>query len=475
MKKVKLFVDNFLVYGIGGIISKIIPLIMVPIITRIMPNSSYFGISDMQNTLVSFCSAFAIFGMYDAMYRMFFEKSENEFKIEICSTTFIFTLIMSTTVSILMVLFRDPLARIFFKDESLCYLVYIAAITTFVSGTNSIVAAPTRIQNKRKIFLIMNTVGPVLSYGISVPLLLSGYYYIALPLAALFSGIFNEVIFWRINRHWFKIKQFSKQYLIELLKIAIPLVPNFLIYWVFNSSDKLMITQMIGTKATGLYSVGSKLGLASQLIYTAFAGGWQYFAFTTMNDKDQVKSNSNIFEYLGIISYICTSLICLFAHLIYTLLFTGNYIDSYIVAPYLFLAPLLQMLFQVESNQFLVIKKTWPNMLILSTGAVANVILNYLLIPILGIEGAAIATLVGYTVSDIICTLVLIRLQLMVISKRFILCSLIMIAFIFIWRILTLNSFFYSLVATGCLITILIYLYKRSIRSLANGIRDSVI
>jgi O-antigen/teichoic acid export membrane protein len=232
---------------------------------------------------------------------------------------------------------------------------------------------------------------------------------------------------------------------------------------------------MIGTKATGLYSVGSKLGLASQLIYTAFAGGWQYFAFTTMNDKDQVKSNSNIFEYLGIISYICTSLICLFAHLIYTLLFTGNYIDSYIVAPYLFLAPLLQMLFQVESNQFLVIKKTWPNMLILSTGAVANVILNYLLIPILGIEGAAIATLVGYTVSDIICTLVLIRLQLMVISKRFILCSLIMIAFIFIWRILTLNSFFYSLVATGCLITILIYLYKRSIRSLANGIRDSVI
>jgi len=30
------------------------------------------------------------------------------------------------------------------------------------------------------------------------------------------------------------------------------------------------------------------------LIYTAFAGGWQYFAFSTMKEDDQVQSNSNI-------------------------------------------------------------------------------------------------------------------------------------------------------------------------------------
>ena len=54
--KFKLFTENFLVYGVGGIISKIIPLIMVPIVTRIMPNSTYFGISDMSSTVLSFTS-----------------------------------------------------------------------------------------------------------------------------------------------------------------------------------------------------------------------------------------------------------------------------------------------------------------------------------------------------------------------------------------------------------------------------------
>ena len=69
-------VENFLVYGLGGIISKLIPLIMVPIVTKLMPSTDYFGISDLSNTVVNFASSIAIMGMYDAMYRMFFEKED---------------------------------------------------------------------------------------------------------------------------------------------------------------------------------------------------------------------------------------------------------------------------------------------------------------------------------------------------------------------------------------------------------------
>ena len=43
----------------------------------------------------------------------------------------------------------------------------------------------------------------------------------------------------------------------------------------------------------------------------------------------------------------------------FELFFKGEYIKGCIVAPYLFLGPLLLMLFQVIGNQFLVVKKTW--------------------------------------------------------------------------------------------------------------------
>ncbi len=460
MNKFKLFIENFIVYGFGGIISKIIPLIMVPIVTRIMPSTDYFGISDLSNTVVNFGSALAVMGMYDAMYRMFFEKKEEEYRKTICSTALGFTMFTSVVVFVVMLAGRKYIAQYFFSDKEYSYVVYLSAIATLIGATNSIVSAPTRMQNKRKIFLITNTISPIISYAISISLLLRGYYVIALPLAAVISGAVIEIVFAILNRQWFTLKLFDKKLMGQLLIIAIPLLPNFLIYWIFNSCDKVMITNMIGVGAAGIYSVGSKLGGCSQLIYTAFAGGWQFFAFSTMKEERQVENNSLIFEYLGIISFIAASFICAWSYWIFELLFTEQYLSGYIVAPYLFLAPLLQMLFQVAGNQFLVVKKTWPNMLILSAGALLNIAINYTLIPILGIEGASIATLAGYVISDIVCVMVLCKMKLMVISRRFILAALIMTVFTLLWRLLFTNNIIVG-TAMAMLVTVMyILIYK---------------
>ena len=441
MAKIKLFLENFLLYGLGGIISKIIPLIMIPIVTRLLPSAEYFGLNDMSNTIMSFATYFAILGMYDAMYRMFFDKDDEQWKKSVCSTTLLFNICSSFIVFLILIIFRKTLATFFLNNEKYSYIIYITAIATFVGATNSIVSAPTRMQNKRKIFLITNTISPILSYSVAIPMLLKGYYLVALPLAGLCSSLIMEIIFLVLNKEWFNYKLFSIDLLRELLGLGIPLLPNFLIYWVFNSCDKIMLVKMDGLAASGLYAVGSKLGLASQLIYTAFAGGWQYFAFYTMNDENQVRNNSRILEYLGVISFSATLFICAIAKPIYQILFEVEYHSAFIVSPYLFLAPLIQMLYQVAVNQFLVIKKTWPTTFILSFGAIANVLLNYYLIPILGIEGASIATLMGYAISTIICVVVLTYMGLVDLSTNFYLSVFVCILGIVVWRFCTINSF----------------------------------
>nr|WP_294693516.1 oligosaccharide flippase family protein [uncultured Blautia sp.] len=471
MNKVKLFIENFLVYGLGGIISKIIPLIMVPVVTRLMPSTEYFGISDLSNTVVSFASAIAVMGMYDAMYRMFFEKENEEYKKGICSTALVFTFFTSVMVFLVLVLLKKQVAYYFFSDTKYAYIVYLSAMATLVGATNSIISAPTRMQNKRKIFLITNTLSPMISYGIAIPMLITGHYTIALPLAAVISGITMEISFGILNKEWFSVKWFSVELLKQLLLIAIPLLPNFLIYWIFNSCDKVMITNMIGIGAAGIYSVSSKLGNCSQLIYTAFAGGWQFFAFSTMKESNQVKSNSLIFEYLGIISFVATAFICAWSYPIFKILFTNQYLEGYMIAPYLFLAPLLQMLFQVAANQFLVIKRTWPNMFILFIGAIVNIVINYFLIPIMGIEGASLATLFGYVVSDIICVIVLCKMKLMVLEKRFIISVIIMISYLAIWRIFIKNNYILGTVLAIIISIVFAFYYKKEILKIVNMLR----
>ena len=465
-RKSRLFVENMLIYGLGGIISKALPIIMIPIVTRLMPDSSYFGLSDLTTTVVSFAQAIALMGMYDAMYRMFFEREEVEYKKNVCSTAFIFAVFSSTVVFLVLLMSKEWISEWVFKDSQYTYLVYLCAISVFIGTTNSIVSAPTRMLNRKKVFLVINTFGPIMSYAIAIPLILKGFYVIALPLAGVLSCLILEVAFGVLNRKWFSFRYFNKIILKQLLAIAVPVTPSFLIYWVFNSCDKLMIANIIGVAAAGIYAVGAKLGHASQLIYIAFSGGWQYFAFSTMKDENQVKTNSCIFEYLGVISFAITAFVCAWSYPICRVLFSGDYVDGYIVSPYLFLAPLLQMLFQVAGTQLWTIKKPWPNMLFLLAGAIFNICLNCILIPIIGIEGAAISTLLGYALSLTLSVSVLSRMKLMILTKRIAVATVIQIVYMGIWRLFLQKMVFISTTLAVLITIVYIFLYRDDLKRL---------
>ncbi len=450
MNKFKVFVSNIFIYGFGGIISRIIPLIMLPVVTRIMPNSSFYGLNDLSNMIISIGQAIAVFGMYDAMFRLFFDKEDKEFQRQICSTALFVALITTVLVFFLMLGFHDVIARVVFKDVKYTYLVYLAAFAVLVGATNNIVAAPSKIQNESKVFIIANTLSSVISYSFAIPLLLRGFYTSALQIAHLGAALLIESYFIYRNRVWFKRKNVNKKYIKPLLKIAIPLMPSFLIYWIYNSADRLMIQYFLNAHEVGIYAISAKSGQISNLIYTAFTGGWLYFAYSTMKEDRQVENNSRIFEYLGIISFVISMLVCGFSYIIFRIVFTDEYLPGYKAAPYLFLAPLLQMLFQVAGNQFIIMKKSWPSVLILLIGAITNVGFNILLIPKLGIEGASIGTLSGYVIADIICVITLVKINKMVVSARFLISTVMTGIFFFVWGFVL-----YRLIVMGIIISIM--------------------
>lgn len=466
MSRFKLFVENLLVYGLGGVISKLVPLLMLPVITRLMPNTFYFGLNDISVTIVSFGSAIAVMGMYDAMFRMFFEKDDEDYKKSICSTALSFTICMSILVFLILVIFRKFWAELFFDDVRYTNLLMLTAMSVLIGATNSIVSAPTRMRNQKKIYLITNTLSPIISYSISIPMLLHGMYVIALPLASVISALSIEIIFGILNRNWFSFKKINFASLKQLLIIAIPLFPNFLMYWVFNSSDRLMISQMMGMEYNGIYAIGGKVGQVSQLIYTAFAGGWQFFAFSTMKDKDQVEMTSIIFEYLAVITFGAGILMAACSKTIFQILFEGDYAQGYEVAPYLFLAPLLLMLFQVIVNQFIVIKKTWYNLVALTIGALSNIVFNYFLISVMGIEGAAVGTLLGYIIAIVITAVILTKMKLIKIRARFYGTSTICIVYLACWRLFFREKIFLGLPAGIAICLIYIILYRKEINRL---------
>jgi O-antigen/teichoic acid export membrane protein len=457
----KLLIENLLVYGLGGVISKAIPLVMVPIITRLMPSSFYYGMDDLTNTIISLFTSIAVMGMYDALFRLFFDKEDQDYRKSLCSSAFVFTMIMAGFVSGIMVLLREPISQLFYSDPSYGNLVMLAAIGVFVGATNSIMVAPTRMKNQKAAFLITNALVSCVSYGISIPLLLNGYYLIALPIAGILASVLGELAYYFMNRSYFSFKNVNWRYIKSMVAIGLPLLPNFLFYWVFNSSDKVMITNMLGANEEGLYAIASKFGQASQLIYTAFAGGWQYFAFSVMRDKDNKTVISKVFEILALVSLMATLAVTCCCKWLIQWLFESEYWPAYICVPYLFLSPLLLMLFQVGSNQLLTIKHTLENFIALAVGAGANIGLNYLLIPLMGMEGASLATFIGYFLSILIILVIVYLKKLMFVRLKTIVFFILFLLVFIAMRLNSLSWYWMNIPLTFlfCLLVFLFY-YK---------------
>ena len=111
-------------------------------------------------------------------------------------------------------------------------------------------------------------------------------------------------------------------------------------------------------------------------------------------------------------------------------------------------------------------------MVILAGGAVVNVILNIILIPIMGIEGASIATLCGYIVSNIVCVLVLCRMKLMVISRRMIASVALITLYFILWRLLFPSDILIGALSAILLTLIFILMYKKDLTLLLKGTKS---
>lgn len=469
MKKnrMKLFLENFIFYGGVSMLQKALPFITLPIITRLLVDPSAYGIADMFNLIISFGSALAVLGIYDAIFREFFEEKDNkEYQKKVTSTGMNIVLISGLIIMILVLVFRTFIGKKVLGDEIYSNLVVLSGVGIYLSAISSIVSVPTRLRNQRKVYLIRGLTFPIIGFGVTIISIKLGYTYEALIYGTIGMSIISVISFYFINKNDFSLKIFDKKVAKELLKIGLPLVPTFLIYWIFNSMDRVMINRILGASELGIYTVGSKVASISQLIYSAFAGGWSYFAFSTMKDEKQVETNSKIFEYLGVISITVYILAQPFISPVFNLFLKGDYIRGKEVFSFLFLSPLILMLYQTVGNQVIVIKKSYLTTLALLFGAVLNIILNLLFIESYGIRGAAFSTLNSYTVSVIMMYLICYKYKLFIASKKILLISFFILSGIYFDFFF--NEYVYYKLIYGSTLLIIIKIYLKDLKKLLN-------
>ena len=191
---------------------------------------------------------------------------------------------------------------------------------------------------------------------------------------------------------------FKLRLLKQLLNFSIPLVPASMLVFVSLYVDRYMIKILLDLESVGHYGVAVRLASAASLLMISFQMAITPLVYKHYNEPDTPESLAVIFKYFVVFAVFFFLVYSLVAEELLILLTTPEFYLVANVIPLLVLALLFSNMY-VFMPGIGIRKKTHLMLLISVVAVVINIALNYLLIPIFGIFGAALAKAIGYFIA----------------------------------------------------------------------------
>lgn len=218
------------------------------------------------------------------------------------------------------------------------------------------------------------------------------YMIIALGAAVVYKKLGGRPLRFNFNtaKHLFSK---SRYYIVSNMMIAI-----------FAQTDRIMLKLMIDDAATGYYSAAVTCAGMTGFVFSAIIDSFRPMIFDDKknNEKQYEKDMCRLYGIIIYLSLIQSLAITLFSGLIIQILYGAAYSASINVLKLVVWYTTFSYLGSVRNIWILAEDKQKYLWIINLSGALANVVLNYISIPIMGIMGAALASLVTQIFTNVL-------------------------------------------------------------------------
>ncbi len=379
---------NTVIFALGNFGTKFIGFLLVPIYTNILSAGEY-GTIDLIHTLVLVLVPLLSCNLCEGVMRFSLDNGADHKKIlsiGICALFFVTIAgLLVFVLSFFDLLISDYVVYLYFYTLTMSYsqmfMCYLRGREMLMQYALGNIFQALCIAGFNIILLV------VLNRGIK------GYFeayilaYIVITIYALVVGkIHRELRHFSIDRNLGR----------KMFCYSIVFVPNSFMWWIINSSDRIMLTMMVGASANGLFSVAYKIPTLLSTITSVFNQAWSYSAIREQGTKDEEKYSNEIYQRLVSIVMICASALMLILKPFMKIYVGNEYYEAWRYMPVLILGFVFSTLGSFFSTSYTVYKDSMGFLKSGTAGAFINVLLNFTLIPIWGVMGAAIATLASY-------------------------------------------------------------------------------
>ncbi|HGJ2980207.1 TPA: oligosaccharide flippase family protein [Streptococcus pneumoniae] len=389
MSKYKELAKNTGIFALANFSSKILIFLLVPIYTRVLTTTEY-GFYDLVYTTIQLFVPILTLNISEAVMRFLMKDGVSKKSVFSIAVLDIFI----GSIAFALLLLVNNLFSL--SDLISQYSIYIFVIFVFYTLNNFLIQFSKGID-KIGVTAISGVISTAVMLAMNVILLvvfdwgLLGFF-IANVCGYVIPCIYivSRLRLWEL----FEIK-IDKKLPWEMVYYALPLVLNILSWWVNNTSDRYIVTAIVGIQASAIISVAYKIPQILSTISAIFIQSWQISAIKIQEDKSDTTFVSNMLLYYNALLLIIASGIILFVKPISNILFGISFYSAWELVPFLIISSLFNAISGCIGAIMGAKMDTHNIAKSALVGMIANIILNIVLTFLMGPQGITISTLIA--------------------------------------------------------------------------------
>ncbi|WP_297092690.1 flippase [Thermococcus sp.] len=391
----------------GTVISMLLGFLSRAVIAREFSREEY-GVFNLALTVLSIALVLATLGFQNALPReiAFYKERKPSKLTALISTAITISILTGLVVAVLIFVSADRVALIL-QDERLSHAIRTGVLALpFWSLTAVMISVSRGFGRVREQVYFQNVIYPAAFLVLISGVVVSGRDFQAVFIAYVLSWMATFALLLADIRRTGLIEfrpGIDPRIGREIIIFSLPLLFSGILAFIMNWTDTLMLGYYLGSDTVGLYNAASPLARlipiflnsAGFLYAPLVAGFWALGKLTEMKRVYQILT-----KWIFLLTLPIFSLLFLFPGPAIAFFFGQKYVQAALALQILSLGFMFHTFLGLNGMSLVVIGEPNLNMVGNVFAAGFNVLLNALLIPVYGIEGAALATAVSYLVAN---------------------------------------------------------------------------
>jgi O-antigen/teichoic acid export membrane protein len=406
LKSIKISLKDTLIYGLGNVAVKVVGLILIPWTT----NPKFFSIDEFGVLGILEISALVLTALMasalpQSLTRWFWDKEHKDNQKGIFFMAIMTQVAVSVIFCLVLIPLSGTLSALIFPEPDWSRVIKLVILASGIQTINSIINTLMRLQSKSLLYTITNL------FKLTSVLFLTLYFIISKKMGL--EGIYlaqvigNALVVVFLLGYTIKNSRvfFDKRIFLSMNAYGFPLLLANISAVLLNVIDRYSLNSLDLLKSVALYTLAFKITSVLKLVIAdSIKLAITPMMFKKIDSPDNERFYSKVLLYSSYVLMFAIVGVSMFSfELIKVMAKSREFWDAVVIIPVLSLSVFFVNMKDVTIYGLHIAKKTRIIGIIVFLSTILSIVLNILFIPLWGITGAAVATLLSQVIYWFAC------------------------------------------------------------------------